>query len=449
MPSISSDARFLGVDFHALWRDVRKSWQGAHQWPVFAWLTPAVPVRLLQADETESLWIGEVEQPKSASPRQARFCALELPEHSVLRRQLSVPAMGEADTASAVALDVRSISPFAADDLAWGYHAGVVRNGLRPVDVALASRKQVGIYIASQSTRLGGAQAPEIWVRGPGGAPIILNGYGDNQRTAFALRWRRVGYGLLALIALLGVAIAITPTAQLRLRAIEAVQSYAAIKQRTAPLVKQRETLLKSVEQLGSLAEVLADRIEPLRILNKLTQVLPDDTSVQSFKLQGAKLTIIGLTANASALMQLLGDQPGLRDVRAPSAATRIPGALKESYVIEFNLDPQLYGVVSTTEPQASANPPQAPGATAPGAAATAARSDEAAAKAPAAAPSPTNAPAPVAAAPAPVATGRATFGGGAVFGGSSARPPAPNKTATPTAGAMSPASAPTVKTAP
>lgn len=129
MPSISSDARFLGVDFHALWRDVRKSWQSAPQWPVFAWLTPAVPVRLLQADEGESFWVGEVEQPKGAQPRQTRFCALELPEHSVLRRQLSVPAMGEADTASAVALDVRSISPFAADDLAWGYHAGAPRNG--------------------------------------------------------------------------------------------------------------------------------------------------------------------------------------------------------------------------------------------------------------------------------------------------------------------------------
>lgn len=437
MPSLSSDTRFLGVDFHALWRDVRKSWQSAPQWPVFAWLTPAVPVRLLQADEGESFWVGEVEQPKGAQPRQTRFCALELPEHSVLRRQLSVPAMGEADTASAVALDVRSISPFAADDLAWGYHAGAPRNGLRRVDVALASRKQVGQYITSQSARLDAAQAPEIWVRSPGGAPIILNGYGGNQRTAYVLRGRRVGYGLLALMALLAVAIVITPTAQLRLRAIEAVRSYDAIAQRTAPLVKQREVLLQSVEQLGSLAEVLVDRIEPLRILDKLTQVLPDDTSVQSFKLQGAKLTIVGLTANASSLMQLLGSQPGLRDVRAPSAATRIPGALKESYVIEFSLDPHLYGVVSAAESQASPKPPMVPIPAAP-----AARPDDAAAKAPASASPP---PAP----PARAAQGGATFGGGAVFGGSSSSSPAPKKAADPTPGTAPPASAPTGKTAP
>ncbi|OGB45061.1 MAG: hypothetical protein A3F76_06340 [Burkholderiales bacterium RIFCSPLOWO2_12_FULL_65_40] len=432
MPSTSSGPRFLGVDFHALWREVRKSWRGAHQWPVLAWLSPAVRVRLLQADEGESLWIGEVEQPKGTRLHQTRFCALELPEHIVLRRHLSVPTMGESDTASAVALDVRSSSPFAADDLAWGYHAGEARNGLRPVDVVLVSRKQVGMYIISQSTRLEGVLAPEIWVRGADGAPIVLNGYGDNQRVAFVRRWRLVNYGLLILIVLLSVAIAITPTAQLRLRAIEAVRSYDAIAQRTVPLVKQRETLLLSVEQLGSLAEVLADRIEPLRILNQLTQALPDDTSVQSFKLQGAKLTIIGLTANASALMQLLGDQPGLRDVRAPSAATRIPGALKESYVIEFTLDPQFYGVVSVAEPQVGPKPLEAP----------AAKSEDVAAQASVSASSPAQA-------PIPVVPGGSALGGSAVYGENSARPATPKKTAELMSGAMPSASAPVVKTAP
>lgn len=438
MQPISSDARFLGIDFHALWRDVRKSWQGAPQWPVFAWLSPAVPVRLHHANGGESFWVGEREQPQSTQPRQARFCALELPECSVLRRQLSVPAMGEADTASAVALDVRSISPFAAGDLTWGYHAGVAHNGLRRIDVALASRKQVDLYIVSQTANWDAAQAPEIWVRSPVGAPIILNGYGENQRALHTLRSRRVGYGLLALIALLGAGIALTPTAQLRLRAVDAVHNYDAITQRTVPLVKQREALLQSVEQLASLAEVLEDRIEPLRILDKLTQVLPDDTSVQSFKLQGAKLTIVGLTANASSLMQLLGNQPGLRDVRAPSAATRIPGALKESYVIEFTLEPQLYGVVKAAELQASS--PKLPEA--PGPVASTVISGATVVNTPAVAPSPS-------AAPARPANGGATFGGRATFGGSATRPSVPQKTVEPKPEGALLAPASTVKPAP
>lgn len=354
MPSLSSDARFFGIDFQSLWQDVRKSWQGMHQWPAFAWLTPAVQVRLLQADGDESMWLGGVAQPRSAESSPARFVAVELPEQSVLRRSLHLPSMGEADVASAVALDVRSVSPFAIDDLVWGFHAGPLRKGVRKIDLAFASRKQVAHYLSTQTARLPTEQLPEVWVCTAQRSAIVFTGYAEGLRTAYALRWRHVGYALLLSIAALVACLAATPTLQLRFRAIEAMNAYNTILQKTAPLVRQREELLQSAEQLRMLAEVLADRIEPLRVLDKLTQLLPDDTSMQSFKLQGAKITIVGLTANASILMQLLGDQPGLHDVRAPSAATRIPGALKESFVIEFSLDPQLYGVVSSPVSAAS-----------------------------------------------------------------------------------------------
>ena len=417
MPSPSSDARFLGIDFQALLHDMRKSWQGMHQWPILAWLTPAVPVRLLQANGGESLWLGGVEQPQNVQSRVVRFVAVELPEQSVLRRSLHLPSMGEADAASAVALDVRSASPFALDDLVWGFHAGPLRQGMRKIDLAFASRKQVAQYLATQTARLPTEPPPEVWVCTAHRSPIVFTGYGEGLRTAYATRRRHVGYALLLLVVVLLTGMAATPTAQLRLRAMEAVHAYETIVQQTAPLVRQREELLQSAEQLGSLAEVLAGRIEPLRVLDKLTQLLPDDTSVQSFRLQGAKVTLVGLTANASTLMQLLSDQAGLHDVRAPSAATRIPGALKESFVIEFSLDPQLYGVVSSPVLGASSTPTPT--------------SVDASAAAPATTPQEPASNTQSMAAPARAASGAATFGGGAVFGGSGARS-APKQDAAP-----------------
>ena len=222
----------------------------------------------------------------------------------------------------------------------------------------MVSRKQAAQYLAAQAARLQDVVNPEMWVRAGQLPPVVLGGYGEGLREAYATRRRRMGYGLLLTALALLAAMAITPTAQLRLRAIEAVQAYDAIAQRTAPLVRQREFLLQSSEQLGALSEMLAGRIEPLRILDKLTQVLPDDTSLQSFKLQGAKVTIVGATANASTLMQLLGNQPGLHDVRAPAAATRTAGASKETFAIEFSLDPQLFGVVGAAVPATAIAPP-------------------------------------------------------------------------------------------
>ncbi|MBN9572302.1 MAG: PilN domain-containing protein, partial [Alicycliphilus denitrificans] len=205
---------------------------------------------------------------------------------------------------------------------------------------------------------------------------------------------------------------------QLRARAIEAVHAYDAVVLRTHPLVKERETLLQTVEQLTALSDLLTGRIEPLRVLERLTTALPDDTALQGFTLRGQKLTLNGLTGNASALMQLLGQQPGMREVRAPSAATRTGGAnSKENFVIELTLDPQEFGVAMATPAPSSSPPP--PSATAPAQAAPVVPTPTAAAGTPAAAPAMAKPPAPAADARVPV------------FGGSPPQPvPSPAKPA-------------------
>jgi general secretion pathway protein L len=92
-------------------------------------------------------------------------------------------------------------------------------------------------------------------------------------------------------------------------------------------------------------------------------------------QIQGHKVSITGQTANASALMKKLGGQPGLRDVRAPAPATKPLGATRESFTIEFTMDPAQWPSVPTVtessglpaqEPVASASAPVAATKTAP-----------------------------------------------------------------------------------
>ena len=416
MQSISSDARFLGVDLKALWQEICHSWQRIHQWPVLSWLTPAVPVILYQADGAQSLWLEGALKSTNAGSVKTNFVAVELPQEHVLRRTLSLPQMGDSDIADAVALEARASSPFVAQDLVWGYRARSGQHDKCSIELAIASRKQVGAYLTTQSGRLPSNASPEVWVRGDQAGPIVLQGYGEMRRNAYAARQRRWGYALLLLAGVLLGGIAVTPTAQLRLRAIDAVLAYDRAVQRTAPLAQQREALMQSVEKLGVLSETLSGRIEPLRVLDKLTKVLPDDTALQSFKLQGGKVTIAGDTANASALLQLLGEQLGLRDVRAPSAAMRVPGAPKESFVIEFVLDPQQFGVIGSTV--SAAPPPVASASASAGPAVVAA---------PASVPAVSPAASVGATPPSTVGVGApvATVGGRATFGGTMPNPPA------------------------
>lgn len=349
MPSISSDARFLGVDLALLWRDMREPWRNVHQWPVLSWLTPQPPVLLLQADGKQSVWEGGRQVTSRAI---ARFKAVELPDDLVLRRPVQLPAMAAEDALAAMALEARSNSPFDVADMVWGYILQTRKGHIaQQGELVMASRKQIAQHLSAvQSNSLGQATdwaAAEVWVLTSYGQPVVLPGYGNAAREAYCVTRRRWGFALLATLALGAAALAVTPTVQLRSRALEAAQAHEELVKSAAPVVRQREQLLASVEALGALAELTNGRIEPLRVLDKLTQVLPDDTALQSIKLQGNKLIFTGQTGNASSLLQLLGEVQGFKDVRAPTATTRLGNIGKEAFAVELTLDPAVFGVQS------------------------------------------------------------------------------------------------------
>jgi len=371
MSSSTHDLRLFGLDLRELWLDMRKPWQQVHQWPLLAWLTPVLPVRLLQANGGESIWQGGTQPLVAPGAKELAtpFLALELPDSLVLRRGMTVPAMSDAQTLEAVALDVQTANPFGADDLVWGFSQRPVSQGLVRVEIALLSRRQLDNYLKSQSARWKEGVLPELWVLAADNPPIVLAGFGEMPRARRITARRRTGYGLLLLALLVLAAIAITPTLQLRARAIEAVNAYTDLHNRTAPLARQREALVKTTDRLMVVSEAVSGGVDPLTVLDLLTQALPDDTSLLNLQLQGLKVTMAGQTTNAAALMQHLSAQPGVRDVRAPSAATKPLGVTKESFSIEFMLDPKtlpsLAGAdAKTVEPAVGAAAP-APAASA------------------------------------------------------------------------------------
>lgn len=361
MSSTTHDLRLFGLDLRTLWQDMRRPWQDMHRWPLLAWMAPEVPVRLLHSDGRETVWLGTKSQIKTPSAKEAvsRFVAVELPDELVLRRKLVLPEMPDAQTADAVSLETHTVSPFAADDLVWGYavHPGAKNHS--QIELVLASRKQVEQYLHTQAPRLNGV-VPEVWALAGGITPVALAGFGEKQRAGYMAGWRRIGYGLLLLVAGLLAAIAVTPTAQLRMRAVEAVNAYTAVQQRTQPLAQQREVLVKTTERLAELKEALSVTIDPLRVIDLLTQALPDDTSLQSLQIQGLKVTMAGLTTNAAALMQHLSTQPGMRDVKAPTAATRRQGASQENFTVEFLLEPKVFAPAPAVAGEAAPNAPAA-----------------------------------------------------------------------------------------
>ena len=147
--------------------------------------------------------------------------------------------------------------------------------------------------------------------------------------------------------------------------------------------MREREALVRSADQIQTLSNIVQERADPVEVLDMLTRVLTDDTSLSSLQIQGLKVNIEGQTGNAAELMQLLGRQSGFRGVVAPTAATRPFGAAKDNFKIEFVLEPTK---MSDTPPKggdslaASASVKSEATATAPGRVASAPASHSSAA---------------------------------------------------------------------
>jgi general secretion pathway protein L len=211
---------------------------------------------------------------------------------------------------------------------------------------------------------------PEIWIATAPQRYAVLPGFGVPRRIHVTQRKRIFSYALLASMLLLLAGMAVTPSLQLRMRALQAIAAYDSAAQRMTSVVQEREKLVQASGKLQTLSEILNERVEPLRVIDMLTTVLPDDTAVQTLQFAGIKVTLSGHTSDTATLMQKLGQQPGIRNVRAPSAATRLNGATKENFSIEFELDPAVYGIAGVVARKAApagplaaaAGPASAPG---------------------------------------------------------------------------------------
>jgi general secretion pathway protein L len=327
-------------------------------------LTPAASVRLLHAGGGESTWrVGARVEP-AAGYLKPQFVAVEIPEELSLHRPVVMPRMSEADLQEALLLEVRGYSPFPQEDLVWGFAARGEANGQRQVDVVMASRRQVNDFVQKRWPELGGRAQPEVWAVAGLASPVVLSGFGESQRVAHAHAQRRLNYGLLLLACGLGTAVLVTPTAQLRLRALEAADAFAALSTKSAPLVRKRDELVQLNDRLRAIDTVAADRVDPAAVLEHLTRILPDDTYLYSLELRGSKVIASGHTVDASALLQRLSADPLLRGVRSPTAVTRQPGATREAFTVEFTMERPV-PVVAAPSPSPPGSPAAAPPAAA------------------------------------------------------------------------------------
>jgi len=338
MKSLTLSPVLFGMDLRSLGQDWSQALRLMANWPVIRWLTPQYITRLT-LDQGPQIDCLEHAGQATALPLQAKvspFVGRVLFPSQVLWHTLQLPSLSGDALESAVLLEAQRLSPFAPEDQMWAFSlAPGASPDTRTVLLAMTARHFLPAELLLQDQ----PAAQEVWAQHPGTATLLMfKGFGEARRYRKVKLWRGLNLFLVALTLLVLSAAAVTPSAQLHFRRVQAYDAYIDVTQKAAPAMAERERMTQSNAQVQQLQAVINNRMIPENVLLLLTRYLPDDTYLIVLDIKGNKVNITGQTPNAIALMQQLGKQPGVSKVVAPNPARREGN--KETFNIEFTLDP-------------------------------------------------------------------------------------------------------------
>ena len=265
---------------------------------------------------------------------------LLLPAASGLRRRLVLPAAARERVRDVVGFEIDRQTPFTADAVA--HDARVLgRRGADQLDVELVVVPTA--TLDAQRARLGvlAEGLAGVDLAGGDGAPLGVHLLPSAQRRAQrdpARAWNLV-------LGVVAVAATVAMLAQLldnRERALAQLQARADQEARAAREVSlQRQQLATLVEGRAFIEGLRSQRPAAIEVLDAAARRLPDDTSLEKLAIDNQQLTLIGLSAEASALVGRMADggpwrAPALTGVLQPD-----PGSGRDRFTLVAELGAQ------------------------------------------------------------------------------------------------------------
>jgi len=262
--------------------------------------------------------------PASGAPRGLLFA-----DDNVLLRELKLPHLNERDIAAAVSIEAQVNSPFPPSETHYGYNIHRLPSGSLRIEIAIIHSRQLAPSAQPQRA---------LFARGQHGA-IPLQG--SREHTPFSTWYRSpLTLSLCALLTLVIIVWAISPTLLLRAESMLNEAALAQLSARTTPLLQKREELSALQQQLENIHAFDNEHPNPLVILDQLTAQIPDGTWLTQFSLRKDQLTLDGVSDNAIAIVSQLEKLPDLKGVRLGSSINRDPRSGGETYQILARIQP-------------------------------------------------------------------------------------------------------------
>lgn len=251
---------------------------------------------------------------------------LLLPAGNGLVRRMGLPAAAADRLRDVVRFEIDRQTPFAAEDVMFDARlVGRRADGQLEVELVVAPRERVDAQLAALGAL--GARLAGIDVAMPDGTPRGINLLDPTARGRQRDPWRLWNRVLIA-TAVLALAATLWTVLANRRAAADALE--ASVRARSAPAkaaAVQRQTLVDLLEGQAFLDRLRRERPASVAVMDELTRRLPDGTYLEKLAIEQDKITLMGLSGQASGLVtQLQGTElwhaPALAGAVQPDPAT-------------------------------------------------------------------------------------------------------------------------------
>jgi general secretion pathway protein L len=262
---------------------------------------------------------------------------LRLRAAQVLFRPLELPRRATEFLAGVVSAQVDRLTPWTANDAAFGWSAPAEAGADRVV-ITVAATARARVQPIVDALVAAGAEAVAVTATPPDAAPITVLEHHASGRLDVA-RVRRTLVAVLIVTGLLaGVSLSVAGLAGMKL-ASEQEELTRRIAERRMAIRLGREggpvaTPLRALERrkYQSASSVI--------VLEALSQILPDHTYVTELRIEGDKLRVIGITRDAPSLIRLMEQSPNFTRATFFAPTTKAPSDPGERFHIEAQIEP-------------------------------------------------------------------------------------------------------------
>ncbi len=267
---------------------------------------------------------------------------LLLPASVSLRRRMLLPAGAAERLRDVVGFEIDRQTPFSADAVAFDARVLGRRDGDGQLDVELVAVPLVALN--PQRAALGplAATLAGIDVAAADGAPLGINLLPLAQRRRHRDAWR-MWNAALAAVALLALAATLWQLLENRRAAADAFER--AIARRAAPArlaAAQRQQLQGLIAGQAFLDRARASRPTAVEITDELSRRLPDGTYLEKLAIEDERLTLIGLSNEAAALVGRLQDSALWRLPALAGALQPDPASGRDRFTLTADLAPAV-----------------------------------------------------------------------------------------------------------